>query len=151
MAGVQVGSSGRLSIEIIAEVARRQQDMDRVRRLVKDASGDSRHERVHSRHCTKPGWDFRCGAGVSGGHLCLVEGRYQRRLGETLRMAEINQRATKIEGELREAMAKVATATGEAKVEAVERAKALREQAAEAIRAARSESALAAGRSFGSA
>lgn len=40
MAGIQAGNAGRLSIEIIAEVARLQQDMDKVRRLVKDASGD---------------------------------------------------------------------------------------------------------------
>jgi len=42
MAGIQAGggSAGRLSIEIVAEVARLQSDMDKVRRLVKDASGE---------------------------------------------------------------------------------------------------------------
>lgn len=40
MAGIQAGSAGRLSIEIVAEVARLQQDMDRVRKLVSAASGE---------------------------------------------------------------------------------------------------------------
>lgn len=41
MAGIQAGgNAGRLGIEIVAEVARLQQDMDRVRKLVKDASSD---------------------------------------------------------------------------------------------------------------
>lgn len=42
MAGIQAGggSAGRLSIEIVAEVARLQADMDKVKRLVKDASND---------------------------------------------------------------------------------------------------------------
>src|SRR5690554_4122590 len=37
MAGVQ---AGRLSIEIVAEVARLQQDLDRAKRSIKSASGD---------------------------------------------------------------------------------------------------------------
>tara|TARA_R110002072_G_scaffold38314_4_gene110917 strand:+ start:19056 stop:23858 length:4803 start_codon:yes stop_codon:yes gene_type:complete len=44
MAGVQ---AGRLSIEIVAEIARLQQDLDRAKRAVKNASGDiSRHARA---------------------------------------------------------------------------------------------------------
>lgn len=40
MAGIQAGSAGRLSIEIVAEIARLQQDMDRAKRAVKAASND---------------------------------------------------------------------------------------------------------------
>jgi len=40
MAGIQAGSAGRLNIEIVAEVARLENDMAKIRRLVKDSSGD---------------------------------------------------------------------------------------------------------------
>lgn len=41
MPGIQAGgNAGRLGIEIVAEQARLQQDMDRIRRLIRDASGD---------------------------------------------------------------------------------------------------------------
>ena len=40
MAGVQAGSTGRLSIEIVAEIARLQADLDKAKRAVKAASAD---------------------------------------------------------------------------------------------------------------
>lgn len=40
MAGIKAGPAATLSIEIIAEIARLQADLDRVKRLVRDASGD---------------------------------------------------------------------------------------------------------------
>lgn len=42
MAGIQAGgaSAGRLSIEIVAEIARLQSDLDKAKRMVRDASGD---------------------------------------------------------------------------------------------------------------
>lgn len=40
MAGAQAGSAGRLTIEIVAEIARLQSDLDRAKRAVSAASGD---------------------------------------------------------------------------------------------------------------
>ncbi|MBB4858256.1 uncharacterized protein YcbK (DUF882 family) [Novosphingobium chloroacetimidivorans] len=78
MAGIQAGNAGRLSIEIVAEVARLQADMDKVRRLVKDASGDIAKSARHANDNL---------AGMSGG-LNKASGSAR---GFSLQMSQVGQ------------------------------------------------------------